>query len=167
MDAGFDAIVASAGNWCECGLPRAVCHCEKKTPIELKAGDCVMWRYQTGWGGGETRRADAKIIKVNRVKVRIEVLQKEGDHWVVKTKNVLPSSLEHYPAAKKSDDGRDEHCRECSAWFLGCLNGREKWGDKAVTPNHRSVRLEDGKRAFVCDAFALDPNPERKGRVVI
>lgn len=27
-DPEFDAIVASAGNWCSCGLPRAVCHCE-------------------------------------------------------------------------------------------------------------------------------------------
>lgn len=25
-DADFDAIVASAGNWCECGLPRDACH---------------------------------------------------------------------------------------------------------------------------------------------
>jgi hypothetical protein len=136
------------------------------TTTEFKAGQSVKWLYQSGWGGGETRRADAKIIKVNRVKIRIEILQKEGDHWVVKTKNVLPSSLEHYPFARKSDDGRDEHCRECSNWFLGCLNGREKWKDEAITPNHRSVRIEDGTRSHVCDAFSLDPNAKRNGRVV-
>jgi uncharacterized FlgJ-related protein len=133
---------------------------------QFKAGQSVKWLYQTGWGGGETRRADAKIIKVNRVKVRIEVLQKEDDHWVVKIKNVMPSSLELYPAANKSADGRDEHCRECSNWFLGCLNGREKWGDKAITQNYRIVQLEDGTCKHVCDAFALDPNPKRNGRVV-
>lgn len=70
-------------------------------------------------------------------------------------------------AAKKSEDGRDEHCRECSAWFLGCLNGREKWSDKAIMPNHRQVRLEDESVSHVCDAFDLDPNPRRKGRAVI
>jgi hypothetical protein len=29
-DDEFDAIVASACNWCECGLPRAVCHIHSK-----------------------------------------------------------------------------------------------------------------------------------------
>lgn len=61
---------------------------------------------------------------------------------------------------------REPHCLECSAWFLGCLNGRERWKDKAVQPNHRQVTLKDGTKSFLCDAFDLDPNPCRKGRAV-
>jgi hypothetical protein len=61
---------------------------------------------------------------------------------------------------------REHHCRECSSWFLGCLNGREKWSDKAVRPNFRWVTLQDGSTAGLCDAFQLDPNPYRKGRAV-
>lgn len=70
------------------------------------------------------------------------------------------------PLAEKAGDGREKHCRECSAWFLGCLNGRERWKDKAIMPNLHKVRLEDGTSASVCDAFQLDPNPNRKGRIV-
>ena len=73
---------------------------------------------------------------------------------------------ESLPMAETTEDGRDEHCIECSNWFLGCLNGREKWKDKAVMPNHRRVQLKDGDTSFVCDAFNLHPDPERKGRVV-
>ena len=61
---------------------------------------------------------------------------------------------------------REHHCRECSSWLLGCLNGREKWSDKAVKPNYRTVTLRDGSSAGLCDAFNLDPNPCRQGRVV-
>jgi hypothetical protein len=74
--------------------------------------------------------------------------------------------MEDIKRAKKAEDGRDEHCLQCSEWFLGCLNGREKWKDKAITPNHRNVELEDGSTSSVCDAFQLDPNPKRNGRVV-
>lgn len=61
---------------------------------------------------------------------------------------------------------REAHCRECVNWFLGCLNGREKWKDKAVTPNYRRVRLQNGETGGLCDAFEWDPNPHRHGRVV-
>jgi hypothetical protein len=136
----------------------------------FQVGEQVIWKYQTGWAGGETRQADAEVVKVNRVKVRIRVWRKIveplGERWIEEIKNVLPSSLESYPAAEKTEDGREKHCRECSNWFLGCLNGREKWGDKAITPNERTVKLQDGSTAFVCDAFRLDPNKARKGRVV-
>lgn len=132
----------------------------------FQVGEQVIWTYQTGWGNGETRKANAWIKKVNRVKIRIDVLEKDGESWIVKTKNVLPSSLEHYPAAEKAEDGREKCCENCQAWFLGCLNGREKWKDKAIQPNHRRVRREIGEIDFVCDAFQLDPNKGRKGRVV-
>jgi len=72
------------------------------------------------------------------------------------------------------------HCQMCRAWFLGCLHGRQEWTDKADQPN---IRFEgaDGraysrfgddppKDAFplrmLCDAFELDPNPQRMGRAV-
>jgi hypothetical protein len=132
----------------------------------FKEGDKVIWTYQTGWAGGETRQADAWVVKVNRVKVRIQLWEKVGDSFQEKVKDVLPSSLKPLPLAEKDEDGREQHCRECANWFLGCLNGRETWKDKAITPNERSVRLEDGSIASVCDAFKLDPNKGRKGRVV-
>lgn len=62
---------------------------------------------------------------------------------------------------------RERCCRECANWFLGCLNGRERWSDKAVRPNFQNVTLKDGTVDGVCDAFFLDPNPKRKGRVVL
>lgn len=65
-----------------------------------------------------------------------------------------------------SEQIREPHCLECSNWFLGCLNGREKWKDKAITPNYRQVVLRDGTNSHLCDAFNLDPNPCRHGRVV-
>jgi hypothetical protein len=129
----------------------------------FKAGERV--KYKAG-RGGEAHQVDAEVVKVNRVKVRIKFWQQVDRNWDEIVKNVLPSSLESYPAAEKAEDGRDKHCRECSNWFLGCLNGREKWKDKAITPNHRHVQLEDGTYSSVCDAFQLDPNPNRKGRVV-
>ena len=52
-------------------------------------------------------------------------------------------------------------CELCVHWFLGCLNGRKEWKDKAITPNQRFV----GDR-MLCDNFEWDPNPERLGRVV-
>lgn len=39
MTQDFDSIVASAGNWCECGLPRSVCHCEQATQTETDCRD--------------------------------------------------------------------------------------------------------------------------------
>ena len=62
---------------------------------------------------------------------------------------------------KKYRDQGKKNCPLCVCWFLGCLNGRKKWKDKAITPNLRDV----GKRMF-CDAFEWDPNPERMGRVL-
>lgn len=75
----------------------------------------------------------------------------------------LPQTPEviHLPAPV-----REIHCDECVNWFLGCLNGREKWGDKAITPNKRFIPLSDGTTGMLCDAFQYDPNPHRKGRVV-
>lgn len=61
---------------------------------------------------------------------------------------------------------REPNCTECANWFLGCLNGREKWSDKAITPNYRTVELSDGSKGMLCDAFVLNPNPCAKGRVV-
>lgn len=66
----------------------------------------------------------------------------------------------------EAENTREHHCRECSNWFLGCLNGREEWKDEAIMPNLREVVLRDGTKAGLCDAFKLDPNPCRKGRVV-
>lgn len=58
-------------------------------------GEKVNWIYKTGWGGGETRYADAEIMKINRVKIRIKVFRKQYDgSSVSEIKNVLPSSLE-------------------------------------------------------------------------
>ena len=74
--------------------------------------------------------------------------------------------MEEIETAVLSKDGRDQHCIECYSWWLGCLNGREKWSDKAITPNKRDVLLSDGTKSVVCDAFGLHPDPERKGRVV-
>lgn len=64
------------------------------------------------------------------------------------------------------NDEREPHCLECSCWFLGCLNGREKWKDEAIRPNFHWITLKDGTRGGLCDAFQLDPNPKRHGRVV-
>lgn len=61
---------------------------------------------------------------------------------------------------------REPHCIECVKWFLGCLNGREKWKDKAAMPNLRQVTLSDGSQSHVCDAFEFHPDPCRKGRAV-
>jgi len=52
-------------------------------------------------------------------------------------------------------------CELCVHWFLGCLNGRKKWKDKAITPNQRY----EGER-MLCDAFEWDSNSERLGRAV-
>ncbi len=71
-------------------------------------------------------------------------------------------------------------CLECAKWFLGCLNGREKWEDKAKTPNLRYIG-QSGKvytpdeltapedeypMRMICDDFEWDPDPNRHGRVV-
>jgi hypothetical protein len=72
-------------------------------------------------------------------------------------------------------------CEKCVYWFLGCLRGREEWGDEPDTPG---IRFEgaDGKaypyrgagktprKAYplrmVCDGFEADPDPTRLGRAV-
>jgi hypothetical protein len=61
---------------------------------------------------------------------------------------------------------REICCTECVNWFLGCLNGRERWKDKAITPNWRYIRLSDGTGSTLCDAFSYHPDPRRKGRAV-
>ncbi len=68
-------------------------------------------------------------------------------------------------------------CCLCVSWFLGCLHGRRKWQDKAITPGFRYVGQsgkEYGKHENIpeaeyplrmfCDAFNWDPDPERLGR---
>lgn len=70
-------------------------------------------------------------------------------------------------------------CRRCANWFLGCLNGREKWADDAVRPNFRyagqsGAEYTDYDKApgadrplrRVCDAFEWHPDPEVQGRVI-
>lgn len=64
------------------------------------------------------------------------------------------------------NQNREPHCLECVNWFLGCLNGRENWKDKAVMPNRRLVTLQNGTQEFLCDAFQFHSDPYRKGRVV-
>lgn len=87
---------------------------------------------------------------------------------------------EEYAEIDTKNPGPD--CRRCVYWFLGCLRGREKWSDEAVTPN---IRFEgaDGKvyayrgqteetppvaypLRMVCDGFEADPDPQRLGRAV-
>lgn len=50
---------------------------------------------------------------------------------------------------------RQAGCSECSHFFLGCLNGRKKWKDEAITPNWRASGHEDyfGRQDSICDAF--------------
>ncbi len=71
-------------------------------------------------------------------------------------------------------------CLSCANWFLGCLNGRKIWKDKAIMPNLRSVgksgkeytdeELPEDKDEYplrtFCDNFFQDPRPERQGRVI-
>jgi hypothetical protein len=73
-------------------------------------------------------------------------------------------------------------CPLCVNWFLGCLNGRQNWTDKAVHPNFRFVGVSGKEYSYsirhenipgaeyplrmFCDAFEWDPKPERLGRVV-
>jgi len=70
-------------------------------------------------------------------------------------------------------------CRLCVNWFLGCLNGRRKWTDKAVKPNfryagqsgreygeHENIPAAEFPLRMHCDAFTRDPDPGRLGRVV-
>lgn len=64
------------------------------------------------------------------------------------------------------ETSRRRECRECVNWFLGCLNGREKWHDKAITPNFRHEADPDGTTRMLCDAFEFDPDPHRHGRIV-
>ena len=62
-------------------------------------------------------------------------------------------------------------CENCVCWFLGCLNGRKKWKDKAITPNLRCVgqsgkeypyesspspSLDDYPLKTYCDDFDLN-----------
>lgn len=94
------------------------------------------------------------------------------------------SSVYYSQRNREFDDiqskNQGKHCQMCVKWFLGCLNGRQKWKDKAIQPN---IRFEgaDGQSyprfgvdppedAFplrmICDAFEQDPDPQRMGRVV-
>lgn len=67
----------------------------------------------------------------------------------------------------KSGRTRAVGCRECTYWFLGCLHGREKWHDQAVTPNKRYFANGLGEPAMRCDAFEWDHDEERRGRCVV
>jgi len=81
--------------------------------------------------------------------------------------------LRAYQAARLPD------CILCQSWFLGCLNGREKWKDKAVSPGKKYIGKSGAEfepeeippdheypvRAY-CDAFTWDIDPDRLGRVV-
>jgi protein gp37 len=63
---------------------------------------------------------------------------------------------------------RHKGCRECRYHFLGCLNGRTEWKDKAVTPNFRSSGHNDffGCPDCLCDAFEWGLHSEDHGVAV-
>jgi protein gp37 len=46
-------------------------------------------------------------------------------------------------------------CSECRYFFVGCLHGRKKWKDEAVTPNYRTCehRSYFGHEEYICDSF--------------
>lgn len=50
---------------------------------------------------------------------------------------------------------RKPDCDECSHWFLGCLNGRKKWRDKAKILNLRFLDKNEngGYDRMRCDEF--------------
>ena len=50
---------------------------------------------------------------------------------------------------------RQPGCSECRSFFLGCLHGRKKWKDVAITPNWREAEQKDyfGHPDSICDAF--------------
>jgi len=50
---------------------------------------------------------------------------------------------------------RQPCCTECGRFFMGCLNGRKKWKDEAITPNYRDGVDSDwwGHPSGLCDAF--------------
>lgn len=80
---------------------------------------------------------------------------------------------------KQYQEQRLPHCRLCMNWFLGCLNGRSTWKDKAVRPGFRltgqsgreyqepdSIPGAELPLRSHCDEFEWGPDPERLGRVV-
>lgn len=88
---------------------------------------------------------------------------------------------EHTARLKIYQINQQPDCVLCIAWFLGCLNGRKKWKDEAVTPNYRyagqsgkeypkadvlSIPDEEYPLRGYCDAFKWDTSPERLGRAV-
>lgn len=58
---------------------------------------------------------------------------------------------------------RKPDCEECYHWFFGCLNGRDKWQDKANTPNLRFLdpNTKGGHDRMRCDAFDWRPESIR------
>lgn len=63
---------------------------------------------------------------------------------------------------------RKPGCSECRSCFLGCLNGRKKWKDKAITPNYRGTGYADyfGHEDSICDAFRWTPCGRNHGVAV-
>jgi hypothetical protein len=72
-----------------------------------------------------------------------------------------------------------QDCPLCVNWFLGCLNGRNKWADKSVKPGFcytgqsskeyiscADIPPTEYPLRMHCKAFIWDPNSERLGRVV-
>jgi len=59
-------------------------------------------------------------------------------------------------------------CTECGRFFLGCLNGRKKWKDKAITPNYRDGVDSDwwGHPSSLCDAFKWSVRGNQHGVAV-
>lgn len=54
-------------------------------------------------------------------------------------------------------------CDECCHWFLGCLNKRMTWKDKAIMPNLRFLdpNKEGGYNRTRCDDFEWRPELNR------
>ncbi len=61
------------------------------TNAELTPGQLVEWLYEARGGYGYTAWVCAKVVKVNRVKVRIEVTQLNPPRLI--EKNVMPNRL--------------------------------------------------------------------------
>ena len=69
------------------------------------------------------------------------------------TKTMIPDNAINILS---TGEQRKPDCDECEHWFLGCLNGRKKWEDKAITPNLRFLNPNQngGYDRMRCDAFA-------------
>lgn len=63
---------------------------------------------------------------------------------------------------------RRSGCSECRFHFLGCLRGRKRWEDEAVSPNFRACDHRDyfGSPEHTCDGFEWHKDPVGHGVAV-